>query len=396
MVRRSFPVDSLKIEKIVPRVDLSATRRELGRCRANLLSGKSQRPRRPGVPHPSTPTLVTSTPHDALFRFTFSKPENAVPLIRSNLPPALARRIDWTSLTALPTSFVEEVLQHRQCDLLFSAKLDDSRDVLLYVLVEHQSSSDAFMPFRMLRYIVRIWDEHLAHHDGAKRLPAVIPILICHGPTAGGEQVASLHDLIDLGAELKHALGEHLASLRVHVDDLRHQDDAALRERAFTHAGELAIRSLAQLAEHPDPLALFTSWLDLMRELLQARSGADALVSVLRYALEVTDLAPEALRATLALQLGPPAEEVFMTAAEKLTEEVRKQALAQGEAKGRAEGEAKGRAQGKAELMLKLLDRQFGPVPERAQAKVRGASADELDRLLDRVLGAKSLDDVID
>ena len=77
-----------------------------------------------------------------------------------------------------------------------------------------------------------------------------------------------------------------------------------------------------------------------------------------------------------------------MTAAEKLTEEVRKQALAQGEAKGRAEG--------KAEFLLKLLGRQFGPVPEAAQTRIRGASIAELDRLLDRVLGAKSLSDVLD
>jgi predicted transposase YdaD len=31
----------------------------------------------------------------------------------------------------------------------------------VYVLLEHQSSPDGLMAFRMLRYVVRIWDEFL-------------------------------------------------------------------------------------------------------------------------------------------------------------------------------------------------------------------------------------------
>ena len=60
-----------------------------------------------------------------------------------------------------------------------------------------------------------------------------------------------------------------------------------------------------------------------------------------------------------------------------------------------AEGMAKGRAEGRAELVLKLLTRRFGPLPEGAEEQVRAASIDELDAFAERVLTAKSLDEVL-
>ena len=50
-------------------------------------------------------------------------------------------------------------------------------------LVEHQSTADKSMPFRMLRYCVNLIAEHLAHL-GAQRnhpLPIVVPICIYNG-----------------------------------------------------------------------------------------------------------------------------------------------------------------------------------------------------------------------
>jgi hypothetical protein len=60
-----------------------------------------------------------ASPHDALFRFTFSQPEHAAPLIRSKLQPELARSVDWSSLELRPGSFVDRELEWRHTDLLF-------------------------------------------------------------------------------------------------------------------------------------------------------------------------------------------------------------------------------------------------------------------------------------
>ena len=56
----------------------------------------------------------------------------------------LSARLDWSSLELEPSSFVDEQLRGRQADLLF--KVDCAgHAAFLYLLFEHQSTSDAFM-----------------------------------------------------------------------------------------------------------------------------------------------------------------------------------------------------------------------------------------------------------
>jgi hypothetical protein len=55
---------------------------------------------------------------------------------------------------------------------------------------------------------------------------------------------------------------------------------------------------------------------------------------------------------------------------------------------------ARGRAEGKAELILRLLQRKFGVVPEAIQQRVLMAASDELDVWADRILTASQLDEL--
>jgi predicted transposase/invertase (TIGR01784 family) len=122
------------------------------------------------------------TPHDSVFRRIFGVPENAASQLRAVLPVGLAARLDLGRLARVPASFVDEALKWRYSDLLFTAPLD-GRDAFVYLLVEHQSSADALMAFRMLRYVTRIWDHYLRDHPRAGRLPVVIPLVVHHGRT---------------------------------------------------------------------------------------------------------------------------------------------------------------------------------------------------------------------
>lgn len=121
----------------------------------------------------------------------------------------------------------------------------------------------------------------------------------------------------------------------------------------------------------------------MIKELVRARSGVDAFAALLRYALLVTSLKPEALKEALELQPGTPAMEALMTTAEQLREE------------GRKQGEALGEIRGRAETVIKLLSLRFGPLPEAAVQRIRSASAADLDALAERVLSARSLDEAL-
>ena len=109
-----------------------------------------------------------------------ASPANAASQLRAVLPADLAARLDLGQLAPVPASFVDEALKWRYSDLLFTVPME-RRDAFVYVLVEHQSSSDPLMAFRMLRYMTRIWDAYLREHPEARRLPAVIPLVVHHG-----------------------------------------------------------------------------------------------------------------------------------------------------------------------------------------------------------------------
>jgi predicted transposase/invertase (TIGR01784 family) len=85
-----------------------------------------------------------------VFRRIFGVPANAASQLRAVLPSGIADRLDLGRLAPVPGSFVDEDLRWRHSDVLFTAPLD-GRDAFVYVLVEHQSSDDPLMAFRVLR-----------------------------------------------------------------------------------------------------------------------------------------------------------------------------------------------------------------------------------------------------
>jgi predicted transposase YdaD len=129
-------------------------------------------------------------PHDAFVKYTFSNLENAAATLRSVLPQGLSQRIDWQSLRLESGSHVDHLLSDTHTDLLFSTSIAGRR-ALLYVLFEHQSTSDALMPFRLLKYIVRVLDWHLENAKAIGHtelpLPLIVPVVLHH--SKGGWKV---------------------------------------------------------------------------------------------------------------------------------------------------------------------------------------------------------------
>ncbi len=97
-------------------------------------------------------------PHDRLFRAVFSDAGEAASLLQTALPDTIRGSFDWTTLTLLDGTFVDEDLQGSQSDLLYQVEhTETGQPVSMYLLFEHQSSPDPWMPFRLLRYCCRIW-----------------------------------------------------------------------------------------------------------------------------------------------------------------------------------------------------------------------------------------------
>jgi hypothetical protein len=117
--------------------------------------------------------------------------------------------------------------------------------VLVYVLVEHQSSSDPLMAFRMLRYITRIWDRYLDEHPRARQLPPVIPVVVHQGPGQWNSP-EQLLDLIDLDPAGKKAMRAWLPSFGYLLDDLAATGTGQLLDRGLTPQALVTLASCAQ------------------------------------------------------------------------------------------------------------------------------------------------------
>jgi len=243
------------------------------------------------------------------------------------------------------------------------------------------------MAFRMLRYVVRVWDRYLGEHPKATRLPAVIPLVVHHNAQAWTAP-AQVLDLVDLAPDLADAWREHLPRFQFLLDDLVRVDERELRERPLTHSVRLTLLLLKIAPGNPRLAKDLWPWVDELRAVLEGPDGREEFTALLRYIDLVGEADSRDQLYDLMAAVGPEAEDAYMTIAEMLR--------AEGRGEGRVEGRVEGRAEGRAEALVQLLTLKFGPLPDAALTTVRNASTDQLQTWTARVLTTDTLDQLLD
>ena len=134
------------------------------------------------------------TPHDAIFRQMLTQKEVARDFLQLYLPAQFLSICDLSTLQLASGSFIEEDLRSSYSDILYSLQTRHGAGYI-YALIEHQSSPDKFMAFRLMRYTLVAIQRHLdAGHD---TLPLVVPILFYHGAVSPWPHTLNWHQLID-------------------------------------------------------------------------------------------------------------------------------------------------------------------------------------------------------
>lgn len=150
--------------------------------------------------------VPTCPPNQALTEETFADRPQAIAFFKSHLPPGIAAKADWASLTELPWSFTKPSPEEEASDLLFKVNIG-GRDALLYLVFEHQSTADPAMPLRMLYYLSEILNRHLEEYG--LPLPPVLPYVF-HQGTLRLNTSPAFEDLFDLPVELTETLMPYL------------------------------------------------------------------------------------------------------------------------------------------------------------------------------------------
>ena len=81
---------------------------------------------------------------------------------------------------------------------------------------------------------------------------------------------------------------------------------------------------------------------------------------------------------------------------EKIVAGVVQEWIEQGIKRGIEQGYKKGMAEGEARLLTKLLERHFGPLPDRVKKQIEKADADTLENWGERIINAPDLDAVFE
>ena len=267
-------------------------------------------------------------------------------------------------------SFVDEALAGSQSDLLLKVEVASGGPAFIYLLAEHKSAPAPALPLQLASYMVRIWKRHAGTSAARLRaLPPIVPVVVYHG-AANWTVAESLRDMIAADeAELDFLPGSGYI-----LRSLRAMDISELSRNPALKAGFITLRreALRFLPEISESLP----------------EGDDLRRQVLEYVLRVYSLDLEELRTRLRAEGQNELEAIVGTIAETLLE--------QGEVRGLAKGEALGLAKGKAETFLRQARIRFGDVPATRAGEVRAADAATLDRWLEALVVADTLEEVFD
>ena len=232
------------------------------------------------------------SPHDALFRHTFSRPEHAAGLLPSILPADVARGMDWSTLAWIPGTRVDPELRRHQSDLLFQVRRPGV-EVFLYVLVEHKRRGSRWAVFQLLEYVIGLWRDLRKQLRPGQPLPRVLPILMVQ--SGDDAQPPRLTDLLegDASSAATHAGGLEGAELEAKLDAVQpqfapyvvHLQSSSPELQAgvqLTLLAKLTVDAMVRLPGATAEVArvVLASWRNALRQLIGASAGEYDVVAL--------------------------------------------------------------------------------------------------------------------
>ncbi|EGP1138051.1 Rpn family recombination-promoting nuclease/putative transposase [Salmonella enterica] len=301
----------------------------------------------------------TPIPHDTTFRQFLTQPDIARDFMELHLPAELRAVCDLSTLKLESGSFIEDDLRQYFSDVLYSLKTT-AGDGYIHVLIEHQSTPDKHMAFRLMRYAVAAMQRHL--EAGHKKLPLVIPVLFYTGKRSPYPYSTRWLDEFD-----DQALAGKLYSSAFPLVDITVIPDDEIADHRSMAALTLLQKHIHQrdLAELVDRLAPI---------LLAGYLSSSQVISLVHYIVQAGETSDaEAFVRELA-QRVPQHGDVLMTIAQQLEQK--------GIEKGIQLGEQRGIEKGEREATLKIARTMLQNGIDRSTVmKMTGLTEDDLAQI---------------
>lgn len=310
---------------------------------------------------------ILHQPHDFFFRKSMSDPRVAKDFFLEHLPPALHKQIDWSQLKLQNVSFLDEHFKRSAADMLYQVTLKNGKHLYLYLLCEHTSEPDPLLAFRLVKYMIRIIEQHTEQYPQAP-FPAVYPMALYTGKkpytktldwyTLFGEQENFMRQVFNSSFQL------------INVSQI---EDTELRQHLWAGAFELMFKYRLKQHLSQEIVDQIGTWLVE----LEKQGGYEYITLMLKYMLNCFDGARgKEFINRLRAHLTPQLETELMTIGEQLRQE--------------------GMKQGEYTLLQRQMQRKFDQIPQRYLDKLHQANSETLLRWSDAILDAQSLSDIFD
>ena len=218
---------------------------------------------------------------------------------------------------------------------------------------------------QVLGYMHAIWARIHRDHLRTRLLPPILPLVLHHGRQrfTGPTSLRALLDLRGVPAALV-ALQPDFTFL---LDDLADQTEEQLQERVGSTFAQLALLSMQHLrgADPATAEAVLRGWASLTERLATAKNGQDDLLTLFSYILQIGVL-PEERVDTVLNEITPRSSHAMLTTAQQIARRVNR------------ENGPKWLKQGQAKLLLRQLEKKFGPLQKVIVARIRRADSEQL------------------
>ena len=154
--------------------------------------------------------------HDPAYKRLFSQSHMVQDLLRGFVARGWSDALDFSTLRAVPASFVSDRLRERHGDIVWQVHFRGEW-LYLMLLLEFQSSVDSAMAVRVMTYTSLLYqkliDDGVLRRRGA--LPPVLPVVIYNG----SRRWTAAEDVAEMIAGGGDALGRYQPSLRYYLLD---------------------------------------------------------------------------------------------------------------------------------------------------------------------------------
>ncbi|EFS1349042.1 Rpn family recombination-promoting nuclease/putative transposase [Salmonella enterica] len=264
--------------------------------------------------------------HDGLFKFFLREPDTARDFLAVHLPADIRAQVRLDTLKLEPGSFVDQTLRELHSDVLYSVETAEGHAGYIYCLLEHQSTADRMMAWRMMRYSMAVMDAHLK--KGNDTLPVVVPLLFYQGTVRPYPYSTDWMDCFDVPA-----LAREVYSRPWPLVDVSVMEDSDLQSHRRMALLELVQRDIRRR----DAASLLRDVVQLIRLAGNTREQVEAVLCYIIY----NGMTNESITPFLYELAGeiPEYKELIMgTIAQQLKEEGIQQGIQQGIEQGIQQG----------------------------------------------------------